>query len=85
MELHLDRNLFNKRVFPAINLPKSSTRREELLVEKDQLKGMTMLRRVFETLSAQEGVELLIKQMKTTKTNSEFLANLQKQAGLNSI
>jgi transcription termination factor Rho len=82
MELHLDRNLFNKRVFPAINLPKSSTRREELLVEPDQLKGMTMLRRVFETLSAQEGVELLIKQMKTTKSNNEFLSNLQKQAGL---
>jgi transcription termination factor Rho len=43
---------------------------------------MTMLRRVFETLSAQEGVELPIKQMKTTKSNNEFLSNLQKQAGL---
>ena len=48
-ELHLDRQLFNKRVFPAINLPKSSTRREELLVSPDALKGMTILRRVFET------------------------------------
>ena len=57
-ELHLDRQLFNKRVFPAINLPKSSTRREELLVSPDALKGMTILRRVFETLSPQESIEL---------------------------
>lgn len=82
MELHLDRQLFNKRVFPAINLSKSSTRREELLVNQDSLKGMTILRRVFETLSAQEGIELLVKHMKTTKHNNEFLSQIQKQAGL---
>jgi len=82
MELHLDRNLFNKRVFPAINLPKSSTRREELLVSPESLKGMTILRRVFESLSAQEGIELLAKKVKTSKSNEEFLGGLQKQAGL---
>lgn len=81
-ELHLDRQLFNKRVFPAINLPKSSTRREELLVSPDALKGMTILRRVFETLSPQESIELMNKHMKTTKRNEEFLNSIQKQAGL---
>ena len=81
-ELHLDRQLFNKRVFPAINLPKSSTRREELLVSPDALKGMTILRRVFETLSPQESIELMNKHMKTTKRNEEFLTSIQKQAGL---
>jgi len=74
--------LFNKRVFPAINLPKSSTRREELLVSPDALKGMTILRRVFETLSPQESIELMNKHMKTTKRNEEFLTSIQKQAGL---
>jgi transcription termination factor Rho len=82
MELHLDRNLFNKRIFPAINLPKSSTRREELLVTPESLKGMTILRRVFESLSAQEGIELLAKKVKTSKNNEEFLGGLNKQAGL---
>ncbi len=82
MELHLDRALFNKRVFPAINLTKSSTRREELLVTPDSLKGMNILRRVFENLSAQEAIELLKKQMKTSKANEEFLSQIQKQAGL---
>jgi len=82
MELHLDRALFNKRVFPAINLTKSSTRRDELLVSAESLKGLNILRRVFENLSAQEAIELLKKQVKTTRTNEDFLSQLQKQAGL---
>ena len=82
MELHLDRALFNKRVFPAINLTKSSTRRDELLVSAESLKGLNILRRVFENLSAQEAIELLKKQVKTTKTNEDFLSQLQRQAGL---
>ncbi|PCJ20392.1 MAG: transcription termination factor Rho [Candidatus Cloacimonadota bacterium] len=79
MELHLDRQLFNKRVFPAINLPKSSTRREELLVDNTALRGVNMLRRVFETLSPQESIDLLKKHMRQSKNNVEFLEQLQKQ------
>jgi transcription termination factor Rho len=79
-ELHLDRMLFNKRIFPAINLSKSSTRREELLVNQEALKGMTILRRVFETVSTQEAIELLKKQAKQSRTNEQLFGQLIKQS-----
>jgi transcription termination factor Rho len=85
MELHLDRTLFNKRIFPSINLSKSSTRREELLVPPEALKGMTILRRVFESVSAQEAIELLKKQVKQSRDNELLLSTLLRSADMKNI
>jgi transcription termination factor Rho len=79
MELHLDRSLFNKRIFPAINLSKSSTRREELLVNPDIASKTNLLRKAFESVSTQEAIEHLKKMMKKTRSNDSFLDTLQLQ------
>ncbi len=78
MELHLDRELFQKRIFPAINIKMSNTRKEELLVDEDRLKKIWILRRVFSKLSADEAMEIMLKQLKLHKTNDDFLASLNK-------
>ena len=78
MELHLDRDLFQKRVFPAINIKMSNTRKEELLVTEDTLRKLWVLRRVFNSLSPEESMEIMIKQMNINPTNNEFLDSLNK-------
>ena len=77
MELHLDRNLADKRIYPAINLEKSGTRREELLVHPDELQKMWILRRAMTGVPANEAMELLIGKLKKVKSNIEFLLTLQ--------
>ncbi len=77
MELHLDRNIADKRIYPAINLEKSGTRREELLVHPDELQRMWTLRRAMTGVPAAEAMELLIGKLKKIKTNIEFLLTLQ--------
>jgi transcription termination factor Rho len=73
MEVHLDRKLSDKRVFPAIDLNKSGTRKEELLLEKNELNRVWVLRKVLTPLSTVEAMELLIDKLDKTKTNGDFL------------
>jgi transcription termination factor Rho len=74
MEIHLDRKLMDKRVFPAIDITKSGTRKEELLLPPDEFKRVIVLRRVLNPLSPVESMELLIDKLSKTRTNAEFLA-----------
>ena len=78
MEIHLDRKLVDKRVFPAIDIQKSGTRKEELLLDGDDLNRVWVLRKVLTPLSPVEAMELLLDKMGKTKSNSDFLASMQK-------
>ena len=76
MEVHLDRKLSDKRVFPAIDINKSGTRKEELLLERNELNRIWVLRKVFSPLSTVESMELLVEKLEKTRTNSEFLNSM---------
>ncbi len=76
MEIHLDRKLSDKRVFPAIDLQKSGTRKEELLVQKKDLDRIWVLRRVLNPLSPVEQMELVLDKLDKTKSNGDFLASM---------
>ena len=78
MEIHLDRKLVDKRVFPAIDIQKSGTRKEELLIAREDLNRVWVLRKVLNPLSPVEAMELLLDKMSKTKSNAEFLASMQK-------
>ncbi len=80
MEIHLDRKLTDKRVFPSIDVQKSGTRKEELLIPKEDLNRIWVLRKVLTPLSPVEAMELLLDKMGKTKTNAEFLASMQKMS-----
>jgi transcription termination factor Rho len=74
MEIHLDRKLMDKRVFPAIDISKSGTRKEELLLPREELNRVWVLRKVLNPLSPVESMELLIDKLSKTRSNGEFLA-----------
>ncbi len=74
MEIHLDRKLMDKRVFPAIDITKSGTRKEELLLSREEFNRVIVLRRVLNPLSAVESMELLIDKLSKTASNQTFLA-----------
>jgi len=76
MELQLDRGLANKRLYPAIDLTKSSTRREDLLLDKDTLQRMFILRNHLADMKPDEAMEFLLKHMRSTSSNEEFLASM---------
>jgi transcription termination factor Rho len=76
MELHLDRDLVNKRIFPAINFERSGTRKEELLYHPDELLKIYGLRRIMLGVPAHEAMEMLIQRLKKTRSNAEFLLSL---------
>jgi len=76
MEVHLDRKLVDRRVFPAIDLNKSGTRKEELLLDKAELNRVWILRKVLNPLSTVEAMELLIERLEKTKTNADFLGSM---------
>jgi transcription termination factor Rho len=76
MEVHLDRRLMDKRIFPTINIEQSGTRKEELLLEKDELQKVWLLRKALSQLNPVEAMELLLDKLKLTKTNKEFLASM---------
>jgi transcription termination factor Rho len=76
MEINLDRKLVDRRVFPAIDLNKSGTRKEELLVPKDELNRIWILRKVLNPLSPVESMELIIDKLSKTKNNAEFLSSM---------
>jgi transcription termination factor Rho len=78
MELVLDRRLANRRMFPAIDLTASSTRREDLLLDKDILQKMWILRNHIADMNSEEAMNLLLKQMKGTRDNYEFLTTMNK-------
>jgi transcription termination factor Rho len=78
MEINLDRKLSDKRTFPAIDILKSGTRKEELLIPKEDLNRIWVLRKVLTPLSPVEAMELLLDKMGKTKNNAEFLAAMQK-------
>ena len=76
MELTLDRNLFQRRIYPAIDIKRSNTRREELLIPQDELARIWILRKVLNEMNSVEAMELLIERLAKTKTNADFLANM---------
>jgi transcription termination factor Rho len=78
MEVRLRREFADKRIFPAIDVDASSTRREEFLMSRDELAIVWKLRRVLSALDGQQALELLINKLKQTKTNVEFLMEVQK-------
>ena len=78
MELQLDRSLANKRIFPSIDLTKSSTRREELLMDEDALSRMFILRKHLADMKPDEAMEFILRQMKNTVTNEEFLMSMNR-------
>jgi transcription termination factor Rho len=78
MEIHLDRKLVDKRVFPAVDIIKSGTRKEELLISKEDLNRIWVLRKVLTPLSPVEAMELSLDYMGKTKSNADFIATMHK-------
>jgi len=76
MEINLDRRLVDKRIFPAIDINRSGTRKEELLMPPDELNRVWVLRKVLNPLSPVEAMELLLGRLVKTKSNAEFLASM---------
>jgi transcription termination factor Rho len=81
LEIHLDRKLTDRRVFPSIDIQKSGTRKEELLLPKEDLNRVWVLRKVLTPLSPVEAMELLLSRMAKTKTNADFLASMSNGKG----
>ena len=79
MELHLDRRIAEKRVFPAINIRRSGTRREELLTSDEELSRMWILRKLLHSMEDIDATEFLIDKLKDTKTNEEFFASMKRK------
>ncbi len=78
MEVHLDRRLAEKRVYPAININRSGTRREELLLEPDELQKVWLLRKLMHQMDEVEASEFLLERLKATKNNAEFFASMKR-------
>ena len=79
MEVHLDRRIAEKRIFPAININRSGTRREELLVPPDELQKMWILRKILHPMDELAAMEFLYDKLKVTKTNEEFFNSMKKK------
>ena len=77
MELHLDRKLADRRLFPAIDITRSGTHKEELLLDPEELKRVWLLRKVLSETNPVEAIELLRERLTKTKTNAEFLMSLK--------
>ena len=75
-ELILDRKVADKRVFPAMDILRSGTRKEELLVEKSQLQKMYVLRRILNPMGTVDAIEFLLDKLKQTKSNGEFFDSM---------
>ena len=80
MELTLDRNLFQRRIYPAIDIRRSNTRREELLVQNDELQKIWILRKVLHEMDQVQAMELLIDRLSKAKSNQDFLATMAKKS-----
>jgi transcription termination factor Rho len=77
MELHLERKIAEKRVYPAINIRRSATRREELLMAEDELQRVWILRKLLHDMDDLAAIEFLIDKLKNTKTNDEFFSSMR--------
>ena len=77
-ELILDRKVADKRIYPALDITRSGTRREELLFEKDDLSKMNVLRRIISPMGTMDGIEFLISKLKNTKNNADFFDSMNK-------
>jgi transcription termination factor Rho len=85
MELHLDRRLAEVRIFPAVDIQRSGTRREELLLDETTIKQVWLMRRMVAMISSDsnkysEATERVLERLRRTKTNADFLANLTKES-----
>ena len=76
LELHLDRKLVDKRIFPAIDINRSGTRKEELLLEPVDLNRIWVLRKVLNPLSSTESMELLLEKLSKVESNADFLGSM---------
>ncbi|GAB3007279.1 transcription termination factor Rho [Cyclobacterium sediminis] len=76
MELSLDRKLSNRRIYPAIDVPGSGTRREDLLMDKEEMQRVWILRKIMSDMTSQEAMEFLLQRMKGTRDNAEFLVSM---------
>jgi transcription termination factor Rho len=76
MELHLDRRLVDKRVWPAIDINRSGTRKEELLMHPEEVEKVRILRRVLADMHPVEAMEMLVSRLKRTSSNAEFLMSM---------
>jgi transcription termination factor Rho len=79
MELHLDRKISEKRIYPAINIRRSGTRREDLLTGEDELQRMWILRKLLHGMEDTSAVEFLLDKLKETKTNEEFFLSMKRK------
>lgn len=79
MELHLDRKVAEKRVYPAINIRRSGTRREDLLTSEDELQRMWILRKLLHSMEDGPAIEFLLDKLKDTKTNEEFFQSMKRK------
>ncbi|MFH1847852.1 MAG: transcription termination factor Rho, partial [Candidatus Omnitrophota bacterium] len=79
MELQLDRSLFQKRIYPAIDIKRSNTRKEELLLDPNELQRIWLVRKALNELSSEEAMQLLLEKLSKTKTNAEFLLSINKK------
>ena len=84
MEIHLERSLLDRRIFPSINIERSKTRREELLLAPDVLNKVWVLRRFTSQMDSAESLEMLVEQLGKTGTNDEFLEGMVDNAGYGS-
>jgi transcription termination factor Rho len=78
MEIHLDRRISEKRIFPSMNINRSGTRREELLAPPDELQKMWILRKLLHPMDELESIEFLLERLKVTKTNTEFFESMKR-------
>ena len=78
MEIHLDRRISEKRVFPAIDINRSGTRREELLADPDDLQKMWILRKLLHPMDELQAMEFLLERLKNTRTNREFFESMKR-------
>jgi len=78
MEIHLDRRMAEKRIYPAINVNRSGTRREELLLKPDILQKVWVLRKLLYPMDELEAMEFLLDKVKQTKTNSDFFDSMRR-------
>ena len=77
MELHLDRKLAERRIYPAVDVQRSSTRREDLLFDSTEYQSIILMRRMLDMLNEGERTEVIVERLNKTKTNKEFLASLK--------
>jgi transcription termination factor Rho len=78
MELHLDRRIAEKRVYPAININRSGTRREELLIDPNELQKLWILRKLLHPMDELAAMEFLLDRLKETKTNTRFYESMKR-------